>query len=262
MKHTRAFWFTSHNYGDNLNHYILSRISKNSVVFAEINDPCKKIVAIGTILNWCDENSIAWGAGLGDRTHFINPAADVRAVRGPLTRKRVAEIGIDIPEVYGDPALLMPFIYTPPVKKRYRLGIIPHYVDQIKVFDEYEKAGKDTLLIDILDTPERVTDAIASCEYIISSSLHGIIVAHAYNIPAAWVHFTDKIGGDGMKYHDHFATMGAEVECSINLEKKIKISEIMKLAEEQFAFKPKFDPKPLLKAAPFELIEHLKNYCE
>jgi pyruvyltransferase len=251
--HTPAFWLTSHNYGDNLNHYILSRLAAGGVGFVSIELPVQKVVAIGTILNWCNEHCIAWGPGLGDRTHFMNPACEIRAVRGPLTAARARECGASVPDVFGDPALLMPLIYRPPARKTHALGIIPHYVDQWDVATRYAKESSEIRVIDILDTPERVTDAIAGCDRIISSSLHGIIVAHAYGIPAAWVRFSDRIGGDGMKYVDHFAAVGLSVEASIDLSDLPAVADLKRRCKKQFSLRPVFDPGPLLKAAPFPL---------
>lgn len=53
----------------------------------------------------------------------------VHAVRGPLTAERLAAQGIDGPPVHGDPALVMPWLYTPSTATRYPLGIVPHYAD-------------------------------------------------------------------------------------------------------------------------------------
>src|SRR5690606_2919216 len=56
-----------------------------------------------------------------------------------------------------------------------------------------------------------VVDQIRACRVILSSSLHGLVVAHAYGIPAAWVQFSDKLSGDGSKFRDHAASIGVEL---------------------------------------------------
>jgi len=67
-------------------------------------------------------------------------------------------------------------------------------------------------VIDILNKdPLEVARQIASCRKIVSSSLHGIIAAHAYGIPAAWVEFSNQLAGDGIKFADHFASVSSEL---------------------------------------------------
>ena len=255
LKMIRAFWCTNHNFGDNLNHYLLSRIAKGGVVFTNIDEPHRKIVAIGSILGWCNETTIAWGPGLFSRTDCVNPAVDIRAVRGPLSYKRACECGLKAPEIYGDPALLLPRVYRPPaVSKKYALGIVPHYIDQTFVMPRYAEASTEVRLIDILDTPEHVIDAIVNCERIVSSSLHAIIAAHAYGVPAAWVQFSEgKIVGDGLKYHDYFASVGCEVAGPVEGRDLPDPGELANRASRHFSLEPRIDIGPLLAACPFEL---------
>lgn len=137
---------------------------------------------------------------------MVKPAKFL-AVRGPQTRKRLLEQGHQVPEVYGDPGLLLPLHYQPKLPKKHKLGIIPHYNDfkTIKPFYENEK---EVLLIDLMTNDiEATTDLFLSCERIVSSSLHGLIVAHAYGIPAVWVPFSDKLFGDGIKFQDYFESV-------------------------------------------------------
>jgi pyruvyltransferase len=248
-----AFWFINHNLGDNLNHYLLSRLAKNGVVFTSIDSPLRKVIAIGTILGWCNETTTAWGPGIGNADDCVNPAAFICAVRGPRSYKRAIESGCKLERVFGDPALLLPLIYHPPQRKKHAVGVVAHYVDQQIVFQRYGHESREILLIDVLDVPERVVDAIASCERIISSSLHGVIVAHAYGIPAAWVSFSDKIGGDGTKYHDYFESVGCTVDGCVRAEDLPPVTELLARCRRQTELEPKIDIGPLLQAAPFEL---------
>jgi len=53
-----------------------------------------------------------------------------------------------------------------------------------------------------------VVDAINTCRYVASSSLHGLIVANAYGIPAVWTTFADTLAGDDTKFFDYYESVG------------------------------------------------------
>ena len=48
---------------------------------------------------------------------------------------------------------------------------------------------------------------ICSCEKILSSSLHGLIVSDAYQIPNCWIELTGKISGGHFKYYDYASSV-------------------------------------------------------
>lgn len=200
------------NYGDILSAFIVKSISSRSVVF--FNAPKQRtkwfkrsyLMAIGSILKYASPKAVVWGSGIISREDTFGEATFC-AVRGPLSRKRVLELGYECPEVYGDPALLLPKYYKTNVAKVVRYGIIPHYVDQ-QIAQSIFENKEDCKVLNLLnDDIFKVTDEINSCEYIISSSLHGVIVAHAYGIPAIWVQFSTKLSGDNVKYADYFESV-------------------------------------------------------
>ena len=200
------------NYGDILSAYIVSQLSGNEVIF--YNAPAsrkqlfkkKYLMAIGSILRYASSKATVWGSGIISKDDTPGDA-QYCAVRGPLSRKRIQQLGYTCPEVYGDPALVLPNYYKPEVAKKYKLGIVPHYVDYDQVQQDYNEQH-DNKVIDLMtDDPLATTDEILECDAIVSSSLHGVIVAHAYSIPAIWVQFSDKLSGDNTKYADYFLSV-------------------------------------------------------
>jgi len=166
-------------------------------------------MCVGSILQWADSQSTVWGPGfLTAKSRLAVEPHKICAVRGPLTRNMVLKQGLDCPEVYGDPALLMPRFYRPDAQKKFRLGVIPHYVDQKHPWVQRARKQKGVRVINILGGITQVVDAVVSCEAIVSSSLHGLVIADAYGIPNAWIRLSDKVIGQGFKFRDYYAAQG------------------------------------------------------
>ncbi|PRP67004.1 polysaccharide pyruvyl transferase family protein [Nonlabens agnitus] len=222
-KTIRLYWWSEiyiqkkerENYGDLLGKYLVEKITGRKVSWLRANRFYIKnwwrpvYVTIGSILEHIGSHCIVWGSGMSHRDAQI-ARATFTAVRGPLSRKRILEIGYDCPEVYGDPALLLPLYLEDHQTKTYELGIIPH-INDYKIVQSMAGNSPTLCIIDFLTNEiEETTRQILSCKRIISSSLHGIIVAHAYNIPAVQVKFSNAIFGDGVKYHDYLLSVGLE----------------------------------------------------
>lgn len=195
------------NFGDILTPYILDffDIEYN---YTDIDNA--NIICIGSIIRHARDNQLVLGSGVMFNKDKINPKANYKFVRGPYTRQKIIQAGGDCPEIYGDAALLLPLI-CPSEAKKYDIGIVPHFVDYAYVKEMYPE---HKIINVITDNPLEVAKEISSCKKIISSSLHGIIAAHAYGIPAAWVEFSNKIKGDRIKFKDHYASIGLEAELS------------------------------------------------
>ena len=68
-------------------------------------------------------------------------------------------------------------------------------------------------------------EQLNSCDYILSSSLHGLIFADSYNIPNLWVRFGSKVDGDGFKYRDYYEGVKKKAQC-IDLSSEIDMKMI------------------------------------
>lgn len=251
-----------YNLGDDLNWYLVKKLQRKkiSLLKAPILDLCSffkedNYLIIGSTITWmANEKTVIWGAGVMDEDQPLKAKPKkVCAVRGPLSRKYLLEKGVNCPEVYGDPALLMKYFYKPNAKKRYKLGVIPHYIDFKSGKFDALKNNSDVLFIKMQDykSVQDVIDQIASCEMILSSSLHGLILSETYDVPNIWMKVSDNIAGGAFKYLDYYESMGIHDAVPYLLNGNESEDDLVNLFS---GYKKGFiDLKPLVKAAPFEL---------
>lgn len=252
------------NWGDELNFYLLHELTNKTIfnhsdlvkVYSKRNN---NYLVIGSIIDgFCNSKSIIWGSGAIEGAEPLKEIPQkICAVRGKLTRDYLLKQGIECPDILGDPALLLPLIYKPQNKKKYRIGIIPHHSDLsdpivIKLQQEGVK------LIDMTDYSDwhQIIDDICSCESIISSSLHGLIVADAYRVPNIWVTIGGNLLGGTFKFLDYFSSVNRTDEEPIPLKKLLSDSMLeSELAKYRYI---DFNPRPLIEAAPWPLnLRHL-----
>ena len=167
-------------------------------------------MCIGSIARHAKKGTIVLGSGFMSMKNPIDIDADWRFVRGPRSKAKLLQAGGTTSDVVGDPALLLP-MFCDESKKKYDVGIIPH-ISQYK----WAKEKYPNYHVINLKTKNALSKAkeITECRTIISSSLHGIIAAHAYNIPSAYVEFENGIKGDGTKFQDHYESIGLHAALS------------------------------------------------
>ena len=182
--------YTKGNFGDLLSSFIFEKITGIKPVFYNISEEKNKYthyISIGSIINYSNSNSIIWGSGTITKKLKKIDFHKVFCVRGPRTRQALLQYYNDIPEKYGDPALLTSLLYKPKNEKRYKIGIIPHIIDYNEICKKFENHNNICVInLSIDNNPEnfqKTIDEINACNFIFSSSLHGIIIANAYNIP-------------------------------------------------------------------------------
>lgn len=250
------------NFGDDLNLYLISELTDRNVINSNsVYLPVfKNYMVIGSIIDWMsNKNSIVWGSGVvrKDSALKIVPRK-ICAVRGKLTRQYLQDRGVNCPEVYGDPALLLPLIFRPKTKKKYKYGLIPHVVDlestAVKLFLSKNTSSTVISLKDYVDWHD-VINKIHECEYIISSSLHGIIISDAYHIPNVWVSFSQNITGGDFKFLDYFSAVNRFDRTPVIIINEINIKDI---EERLLNYKRiEFDSQKLINSCPFEInIKH------
>lgn len=214
----------------------------------------ENILSIGSIITWMTtENSIIWGSGVVYPEKEISALPKkVLSVRGPLTRKYLLSQGIPCPEIYGDPALLFPQYYQPLNNfKRYKLGIIPHFRDKGNQILDYFKNNADVTIIDVQDFSDWrfFIDRICECSYIVSSSLHGVIISDTYMIPNQWVHFPNG-ESKTFAFNDYYLSVNKLNEMPFNISKNTTIKELIVACSKWV--KPTIDLNKLIEVCPFK----------
>lgn len=199
-------WKGCQNVGDTLTPVLLDWLNI-AYELVPVTSP-GKLLGCGSLIQWAQPNDIVWGAGFIAQNPFVPPSGlQVLAVRGKLSERQLGRsVG-----VYGDPALLLPRLYRPLIAKRHRIGVIPHYAELDEpLFDpkRLQQEGKHRIFVGL--PWKSFIDEILACETIVSSSLHGLIIAEAYGLPAQWVKPSDKVVGDGFKFHDYYSGTGRD----------------------------------------------------
>lgn len=225
------------NWGDDLNVWLLKQVSGKKIVVRNATLFWKNginYVCIGSIIgNYENGQAIICGTGaISSDVKIKQKPLKVLSVRGALTRNLLLKQGIDVPPVYGDLALLTSRYYSPLKNERKRLCIIPHYIDFNNriIHDYYNMHSNDTIVVDLAHYSRwtDVIDAICSCDYVLSSSLHGLIISDSYNIPNLWVSFSDKIKGDRFKYLDYFSSVDRNQETPMCIAQIGDVDEAIK----------------------------------
>jgi pyruvyltransferase len=252
----RLDWYGGdQNFGDILNPVLLRALTGKSILNVSARYYQKEhLLAIGSILDRATSNSIVWGSGfISEQSVFLEKPKKIYAVRGPKTRDKLIGFGIDCPEIYGDPALLMPYVYQPKktIDKKYKVGIIPHIVDKDIAWLKQFSSSDDIKIIDVQNpNPFKVIDSILECEKVISSSLHGIIVSDAYNIPSIWVQFSNNLQGGSFKFIDYFLSVKRQVKEPLLVDPSVTLNKVM----QKFTLNDiDINIKKLLDCFPFKL---------
>lgn len=241
----RLYWFRGKpNFGDALSPLLVAHLSGRQVVHAKRGKEALR--AIGSILDDIFKTPstsakrlfykayapfrkplAVWGSG------FLRPhdptATDIAlrpialaAVRGTLTRDflrhLLGERACDWKALpLGDPGLLAGCLCPTREEKRYDLGLMSHYIDS-PVGDFLSERlrlryGRSLCVIDPSAEPLGVLTRIAQCRTLLTSAMHGAIVADALGVPNRVCRLSflgqDTAEGYAFKFRDYYSFCGA-----------------------------------------------------
>lgn len=218
------------NFGDELTPDIMVKIFKKKVIRVEAEGA--DLFAVGSIIEVANQprkkKAYVWGSGFISAGECIdNPNLIYKAVRGIKTRSRLSKKYQEIP--LGDPGLLSNLVYKESRNKNNMIGIVPHFVDEDNTLLEIAKKRRDYRVISVRDSPSEVARQITECKLILSSSLHGLIVADSFGIPNIHVQLSDAVYGNNYKFEDYYSATNREyVSLSKNkLYDKVEIDKVV-----------------------------------
>jgi len=243
-----------HNFGDSLFLLLVNRMTERELETASADFAGPRFFPGGSVLHMCRDGDVAWGIGANlNAARWRRPRrypndVDIRSVRGPLTAAFVSDF-LELPEpvVAGDSALLLPRYFPEwgSVPKQGRIGYVSHYSSA----SAQNQTSSEVLLIDPLRDPLLVVPEILSCDLVISSSLHGIIVAESFGIPAKWIR-EDAGGPPAMKFYDYYLQTGRAPSPCASLEVGIRTGgEPL----------PDLDDQVLLDTFPWDVLPRLRD---
>jgi pyruvyltransferase len=215
----KAYWWREvPNFGDALAPLLLERFADLHVEWDTVSHA--QVASIGSVLEHIPPlwDGYILGSGMLHENSRLQVhqmksgiTAQILALRGPLTARVIPG---DYP--LGDPGILADeLVGAQP--KLWDLGILPHFTDDELAprFQGIMPAGTSIKIINPGDHPLEVVRQIGSSRRIVTSSLHGMIVADAFGIPrrVEVAKSLTKDGGD-FKFRDYSASIQTKWEPS------------------------------------------------
>lgn len=231
MRKLKVYYANVDNMGDKLNAYLMRRLFGYEIVrrtpltcelsgigsgLGQFTYSQKKWLSSAEVITgklWPE--TFVWGTGFIDQREdapFYRGNMKFCAVRGQLSKQRVEKLlGKQMKIPVGDGGILTERAFDRPIEKKYEVGIIAHYKEQGElVFMQLAQQFPKSLIINVRQSPEIVAEQIAQCECILSSSLHGLILADSFHIPNLHIKVSNAMLGDGFKYADYYSSYGIE----------------------------------------------------
>lgn len=281
------------NLGDALSPVIVSALSGLPIVHQRFDSPFERLASVGTIGHGLKNGSVhLWGTGIDGKRHPYhrhltyyerpeNTEFTIHALRGPFSARVFEKQGIPVSDVYGDPVMLLPGIMAPATEKTHELGIVVHISELRELKDgaavrgdlgryyiPEDLRGSVKIITTLTDAnlsalEDRVREMTA-CKRILSTSLHGLVIAETYGIPCAYfrpfgrgplqVDLMDEQVFLDHRIRDYYAGMGLKTLRIFCRERKRPTNWERAIAAIDRIWQPvEWSPQRLLEAFPLPL---------
>jgi len=262
-----------YNFGDELSPVLVHRILDMScdcevnIEWESLGSKSSKLLAVGSIFSaesGYHRGDAVWGSGMRSskaKDEFqglkCDDISNIFTVRGPFSRSTLkswcpSSPGIaKIPEVYGDPGLLLPYLFPADFPRKSEANnrttvtatmaapnrqlasqpsglydnviFIPHMnsvsvvadnqalLERLKIsvvqpYWSYKVPDNEATVGAMKHTLRDILNKIRAASFVLSSSLHGIIMADAFGVPARLV--VAELHENLFKYEDYYASTG------------------------------------------------------
>lgn len=235
-------WWWGPNFGDLLTPWILEQFGV-SIEWCEPREA--ELFGVGSILHRVPSRfeGYIWGTGkmFNGNPHLTCDhdidlgAAKVLALRGKITLQELSErYPLADQPVLGDTGLLVRQFLTQERAPDFDIGVLPH-------FDDHRLASvwPDGIKIDPMSGPDTVLPAIANCKRLVTSSLHGVVVADALGMDSMWCPYLPS-ADHAEKFHDYASVWEEGIKPMVwrkanPTQVQYKVEELMTTTEELFS---------------------------
>ncbi|MGB0412672.1 MAG: polysaccharide pyruvyl transferase family protein [Pikeienuella sp.] len=229
------WWNEKPNFGDQISADVVAHIAGRKVEWAAPKD-CD-LFAVGSLSTIVRANCLTpreagpapwiWGTGMAapHRLGFLDNV-NIAALRGPLTANFMQTRDAAL----GDPGIFAADL-AGPVEKTEQIGIMLHISHRFRGPERraIRRDGRFRFIDPAADDHLSVVRALGACRHVVSSSLHGLILADAYGVPNTWLARPDaqRISAN-FKFYDYGLSVGRAFDAPIT---SLTVDDLLRAAD-------------------------------
>lgn len=204
----------------------------------------RRLLALGSIMHFSAPGDVVWGSGINGKIPISRVESrnlDVRLLRGPLTRDALGRLGINCPQRYGDPGLLLSYLYPELMEIKQNESCKSSYV-LVPNYNDLRQYSNNECLVDPTGSTGLILERVLTAKFVIASSLHALVVADSFGIKCR-----PLLSGSEpvFKYLDYYAGTGRTgIEIATSIPHALELGPVPKAI---------FDPQMMIDAFPRDI---------